>query len=150
MGMLTWRTLTEQLCAAQVLVFIVELLSGKAIPNKVKSFATNKAKAAEQLVQHYAAVLQHLEQHGALMNCVLPEHLLDEASLDLVLDMRESRAASDAEAASCELWCAQCLAAQCSKLVCRMLACWTFAHLQCNAQRTSRCTQITGKPPLQA
>jgi hypothetical protein len=90
----------------QVLTDIVELLTGKTMTGKVKVFSPDKSRAAEQLLQHYQAVLEFLERHGALMNSVQAEHLLDPDTLDQVLQLREARAESDADVRSCELWCA--------------------------------------------
>ena len=91
----------------QVLCDVIELLSGTGVPNKVRTFSGQPARAAEQLLQHYAAVLAFLDTHGALMNGVRAEHLLDEESLDAVLKLREARAESDQSALHvCALWCA--------------------------------------------
>jgi hypothetical protein len=87
----------------QVLTGIVELLTGKSIPDKLKSMSTDKGRAAEQLVQHYQAVLLFLQRHGALINCVQPEHLLDSASVDLLMNMRLSRATDTAH--EIQTWC---------------------------------------------
>lgn len=90
----------------QVLCDVIELLSGKAVPNKVRTFSTQRARAAEQLLAHYTAAIAFLEAHGALMNGVRPEHLLDASSLDAVLELREARAEHDEVAAhTCALWC---------------------------------------------
>lgn len=91
-----WRRVSEA-TRAQVLSSIVELLAGKAIPGKAKSFSSDKSRAAEQLVAHYEAVLLFLQRHGALVSSVSPEALLAPEAADLLADMREARASSAAE-----------------------------------------------------
>lgn len=76
------------------------------MPGTVKSFSHDKSRAAEQLLQHYQAILRFLECHCALMNSVLAEHLLDQTTLEQLLDLREARASTDADTRACQLWCA--------------------------------------------
>ena len=98
--------MVETVRCLQVLTDIVELLTGKTVPGTVKSFSHDKSRAAEQLLQHYQAILRFLECHCALMNSVLAEHLLDQTTLEQLLDLREARASTDADTRACQLWCA--------------------------------------------
>ena len=85
---------------------LIELLAGKKLPGKVKTFNSNKAIAVEQLLGQYASVLAFLKQHGALVNLVKPEALMDADNLRLLLNMREARAASQEHIDSLARWCA--------------------------------------------
>ena len=55
------------------------------------------------LKEKFGAIVQ---AHGALVNSVLPEHLLGAEALADALESREARAATDADAHACDLWCA--------------------------------------------
>jgi len=73
----------------RLLVEIIEFWSGKAVPGKVTKFSTNKKEAAEQVCQLFEKVLTHLKAHGALLNSVKPEFLLDAEDLNRILSSRE-------------------------------------------------------------
>ena len=56
---------------------LIEVLSGKTVPGKVSKFSYNKKEAANQLCGQYEKLLTFLKGHGALLNPVKPEFLLD-------------------------------------------------------------------------
>ena len=69
----------------KMIVELVELLSGKPVPGKLARLPGNKKEAAEALVGMYDALLVFLKSHGALLNAVKPEMLLDAEDLDRCL-----------------------------------------------------------------
>jgi hypothetical protein len=90
----------------KLFIDLVELFSGRKIPGMVKSFSVDSSRAAEQCMEQYTAILQFLARHGALMNNVLPEFLLDTHSLHQVLELRVSRNDSATLRRDRDLWCA--------------------------------------------
>jgi hypothetical protein len=65
----------------------------------------NKVEAAQQLLATYEAILAHLRAHGALVNAVTPEYLLEPGDFELVMEARSAAAAGNPEQeAAQELW----------------------------------------------
>lgn len=65
----------------------------------------NKTEAAQQVLAVYQAILGHLRAHGALVNSVKPEYLLDEADFGRVMEARTAAAAGNPEQEQAlELW----------------------------------------------
>ncbi|GAX74871.1 hypothetical protein CEUSTIGMA_g2317.t1 [Chlamydomonas eustigma] len=83
---------------------IVELLSGKSIPKKVAKFSNNKTEAAEQLLGVLDSLLVFLKAHGALLNAVKPEMLLDLESFEKIMTARTHKVKTAEESASLGLW----------------------------------------------
>ena len=67
-------------------------------PKASPGAAANKADAARHQVALYDAALAHLASHGALVNSVNPELLLDSQDFDRLADARGAAAAGDAAA----------------------------------------------------
>eukprot|EP00775_Hariotina_reticulata_P012144 gene12144-12282_t len=89
------------------LLELVELLGGKAVSRKGLSSkpSVNKAEAVQQLLLLYDATLNHLRQHGALVNAVKPEYLLEENDFHRVMEARTAAAAGSPEQEEAlELW----------------------------------------------
>ena len=84
---------------------LLELLSGKKVPGRVNTFSGTRSAVAEQLLGQYAAVLAFLKQHGALMNAVKPEALMDADSLRALLRVREARATTPEQVTALQQWC---------------------------------------------
>jgi len=61
----------------RLLMELIEVLSGKQVPGKVSKYSFNKREAAGQLCSQYEKLLTFLKTHGALLNFVKPEFLLD-------------------------------------------------------------------------
>ncbi|GFR48568.1 hypothetical protein Agub_g10470, partial [Astrephomene gubernaculifera] len=76
----------------KLLVEIVELLSGKAVPGKIFKISNNRKEAVRQLLQQYDAVLVFLKSHGCLLNQVKPEMLLEYDDFCRVMNERSSAA----------------------------------------------------------
>jgi hypothetical protein len=73
------------------------MLSGKQLPGKVAKLSTNRKEAAEQLLAMYDSALTFLRSHGALLNAVKPEMLLEAQDLErcvLMLDGHTSLGSS--------------------------------------------------------
>lgn len=67
--------------------------------------SANKAEAAQQLLATYEAILAHLRAHGALVNAVKPEYLLEPVDFELLMEARSAAAAGNPEQeAAQELW----------------------------------------------
>jgi hypothetical protein len=67
--------------------------------------SSNKAEAAQQLLATYEAILAHLRAHGALVNAVKPEYLLEPADFELLMEARSASAAGNPEQETAqELW----------------------------------------------
>jgi hypothetical protein len=81
----------------KTLVDLVELLTGKKVPRE------GNDRSPSGLLRMYTSILTFLERHGALVNSVLPECLLDRTDMDAILEHGLSR--SPAVARECELWC---------------------------------------------
>jgi hypothetical protein len=65
----------------------------------------NKVDAAQQVLTTYEAILAHLRAHGALVNAVKPEYLLEPSDFELVMEARSAAAAGNPEQeAAQELW----------------------------------------------
>ncbi|KAF6261116.1 hypothetical protein COO60DRAFT_1637017 [Scenedesmus sp. NREL 46B-D3] len=91
----------------KLLLELVETLGGKPVSMKCAASRKpgNRVEAAQQLLAMYEAILAHLRAHGALVNAVKPEYLLDPADFELLMQARSAAAAGnpDQEAAQ-ELW----------------------------------------------
>jgi len=60
---------------------VIFCVPGQGVSSKPSA---NKAEAAQQLLLLYDAILNHLRQHGALVNAVKSEYLLEEVLLSLM------------------------------------------------------------------
>ncbi|KAG2493472.1 hypothetical protein HYH03_008289 [Edaphochlamys debaryana] len=76
----------------KLLVEVVEMLSGKSIPNKVSKISNNRKEAVRQLLQQYDAVLVFLKSHGCLLNAIKPEMLLEYDDFCRVMNERSTQA----------------------------------------------------------
>lgn len=83
---------------------LVEALSGRPLPAKVAKLSNNKKEAAEQLLAQYDAALLHLRAHGALLNAVKPEMLLDVEDFQRLLAARGNSATTAEQLAAVEGW----------------------------------------------
>ncbi|KXZ50888.1 hypothetical protein GPECTOR_14g137 [Gonium pectorale] len=89
----------------KLLVEVVEMLSGKSIPNKIFKLSNNRKDAVKQLLQQYDAVLVFLKSHGCLLNAVKPEMLLDFEDFCRVMNERSTHATdNDDELEALEMW----------------------------------------------
>jgi len=96
----------SQLLASRgkLLVELVEALSGKPVPGKVGKLSPNKKDAAGQLLGLFDSILAFLKSHGALLNAVKPEMLLEHEDFTRVLNTRSSKAAEPAELEKIDMW----------------------------------------------
>ncbi|KAI8473771.1 MAG: hypothetical protein J3K34DRAFT_497953 [Monoraphidium minutum] len=95
----------------KLLLELIEAVSGRAVAVKAAPKAPPgggaKADASRQQLALLGAALAHLRSHGALVNAVKPELLLDGAAFDAVVEARAAAAAGDAAAEEAlEAWVA--------------------------------------------
>ena len=86
---------------------LIEVLSGKQVPpprGASTKTPSNKKEAAEQLLATFDSLLVLLKAHGAFLNAVKPEMLLDAEDLNRVLNARETSASSSSEVDAIEAW----------------------------------------------
>ena len=100
------ESLAAQLASTRgkLAVEIIELLSGKSVPGKVAKFSSNRTEAAEQLLGLFDSMLVFLKAHGALLNAVKPEMLLEFEDFKRVLDSRANKATTEEQNEAIELW----------------------------------------------
>lgn len=98
--------LLQQLVASRgkLIVELVELLSGKQVPNKQYKNSANKKEAAENLLSLFDALLVFLKSHGALLNAVKPEMLLEYEDFDRILNARSNQATAPEQLDAIDLW----------------------------------------------
>ncbi|MEW5311269.1 MAG: hypothetical protein WDW38_002999 [Sanguina aurantia] len=98
--------LRRQLLASRgkLLVELVESLSGKPVPGKVAKLSSNRKEAAKQMLAQYDAVLLFLKRHGALLNAVKAEMLLEEDDFVRVLNDRMNQSSLVEETEAVDLW----------------------------------------------
>ena len=78
----------------RLLVELIEFWSGKPVPGKVTRLSGNKREASEQLLGQYEKLLTHLKAHGALLNAVKPEMMLDSEDFSRVMQARMAKISS--------------------------------------------------------
>ena len=61
------------------------------MPGKVSRLSSNKREASEQLLEQYEKLLTHLKSHGALLNSVKPEMMLDTDDFSRIMHTRTSK-----------------------------------------------------------
>ena len=83
---------------------LIELLSGKPVPGKVAKFSGNRTEAADQLLGLFDQMLVFLKGHGALLNAIKPEMLLEFEDFKRVLDARANKATTEEENEAVGLW----------------------------------------------
>eukprot|EP00798_Chlamydomonas_sp_ICE-L_P019407 gene19407-26065_t len=81
----------------KLIVELVEALSGKVVPGKISKLPSNKKEAVEALTGMYDQLLTFLKAHGAMLNVVKPEMLLDAEDLDRLLSSRGHTASTPEE-----------------------------------------------------
>ncbi|MEW5300161.1 MAG: hypothetical protein WDW36_003110 [Sanguina aurantia] len=98
--------LRRQMLASRgkLLAELVESLSGKPVPGKVAKLSSNKKEAAKQMLAQYDAVLLFLKRHGALLNAVKAEMLLEEDDFVRVLNDRTNQSSGVEETEAVDLW----------------------------------------------
>lgn len=87
-----------------LVIEMLERWSGKTLPGKVYAFAHNRKDASEQALGQYDRMLTFLKSHGALLNAIKPEYLLEFEDLRRVVEARVARAATVAEEETARLW----------------------------------------------
>ena len=75
----------------RLLIEYIEFWSGKPVPGKVSRLSSNKREASEQLLEQYEKLLTHLKSHGALLNSVKPEMMLDTDDFSRIMHTRTSK-----------------------------------------------------------
>ena len=75
----------------RLLIEYIEFWGGKPVPGKVSRLSSNKREASEQLLDQYEKLLTHLKSHGALLNSVKPEMLLDTDDFSRIMHSRTSK-----------------------------------------------------------
>eukprot|EP00798_Chlamydomonas_sp_ICE-L_P015727 gene15727-21848_t len=88
----------------KMIVELVEVLGGKPFPGKIAKLPPNKKEAAEMLLRMFDALLVFLKGHGALLNAVKPEMLLDAEDLARVLTGRSNKAVKPEELDALDKW----------------------------------------------
>ncbi|KAK9828703.1 hypothetical protein WJX72_001600 [[Myrmecia] bisecta] len=81
----------------RLMLDFVENFSGKPVPGKVGSLASSRKEASSQLLAQAEALLAFLKSHGALLNTVKPELLLDLEDFRSILAKRDAKASTAAE-----------------------------------------------------
>lgn len=79
----------------RLIIELVEFWSGKPVPGKVTRLSGNKREASEQILGQYEKLLTHLKAHGALLNSVKPEMMLDMEDFSRVIHARMAKISSN-------------------------------------------------------
>lgn len=103
---LTDATLVQSILAAKggLVLDLVERFSGKPVPNRVSHFSQNRREAADQCLGNYERLLSFLKSHGALLNAIKPEFLLDEDDFLRIVQSKSSKASTPHEEDQANFW----------------------------------------------
>ena len=74
----------------RILMELIETLTGRSVPGKITKLSSNKREQPQQLFKQYEECLAHLKGHGALLNHIRPEALLNRHDYVNICSHREA------------------------------------------------------------
>lgn len=101
-----FENVVEAIVSSKGAVFIelLEFYSGKSVPGKMNKFSAQKKEQTEQLLQQYEKLLIFMKGHGALLNSLKPEYLVDVDDLRRIVSTKHQQAADEFELHHLEPW----------------------------------------------
>ena len=98
--------IVEAIVSSRGAVFIelLEFYSGKSVPGKMSKFSAQKKEQTDQLLAQYEKILIFMKGHGALLNSLKPEYLVDADDMRRIVSHKQQRATDDFELQQVEPW----------------------------------------------